>query len=344
MKKNIIGITTLSAIAVSLVPSSASAIYIPPTSLEEIQEQLEDYTYITEFIAQKNDPNHNGDYQLYIRIPEEADTDKFCEVKVVTKENYDTVKITLTDGNGRKLLADAMLELGINGKVFTDDDMNCECRLYGNTSEADVRKLYQSLNDKGIITEFVYTTDLYSIQVGGTNNELLGSFGFCAFDYETHQWTSQEEQLANYERLVKLADELLPDCTVELNATEDKELGFTAYYASVLPSITMTIKERIDFALKFKEETGIFGTYFINEAAAPVFGTYSVDYLNAIVGDANCDEGVDMADVVLIMQSLANPDKYSLTPQGRFNGDMADPGDGITLGDALAIQEILLNN
>ncbi len=29
-------------------------------------------------------------------------------------------------------------------------------------------------------------------------------------------------------------------------------------------------------------------------------------------GDANCDNQVDMSDVVLIMQALANPNKYGL--------------------------------
>ena len=67
-----------------------------------------------------------------------------------------------------------------------------------------------------------------------------------------------------------------------------------------------------------------------------------------IKGDTNCDGSVDMADVVLIMQALANPNKYGingtadhhLTEQGKLNGDM--DGDGLTVGDAQAIQLKLL--
>ncbi len=59
-----------------------------------------------------------------------------------------------------------------------------------------------------------------------------------------------------------------------------------------------------------------------------------------IKGDANNDGQVDMADVVLIMQSLANPNKYQLTEQGRINADM--DGNGITVADAQAIQMMLL--
>ena len=57
-------------------------------------------------------------------------------------------------------------------------------------------------------------------------------------------------------------------------------------------------------------------------------------------GDANCDGEVNMGDAVLIMQTLANPDKYKLTEKGKVNADM--DGDGITNADALAIQKKLL--
>ena len=65
-------------------------------------------------------------------------------------------------------------------------------------------------------------------------------------------------------------------------------------------------------------------------------------------GDANCDDEVSMADSVIIMQALANPDKYGLegssnkhlTEQGKINGDMDD--NGLTVGDAHTIQLELL--
>ena len=69
---------------------------------------------------------------------------------------------------------------------------------------------------------------------------------------------------------------------------------------------------------------------------------------STLKGDANGDGSVDMADAVLIMQSLANPDKYGengtaqkhLTEQGRVNADI--DGDGLTVGDAYMIQIKLL--
>ena len=65
-----------------------------------------------------------------------------------------------------------------------------------------------------------------------------------------------------------------------------------------------------------------------------------VDLFNAIDGDSNCDEQLDMADAVMIMQALANPNKYSISAQGSFNADQN--GDGLTVGDAQAIQKVLL--
>ena len=67
-------------------------------------------------------------------------------------------------------------------------------------------------------------------------------------------------------------------------------------------------------------------------------------------GDANCDGSVDMSDVVLIMQSLANPNKFGLngsedshiTAKGQLNGDVDVSVKGITSNDALRIQEFLL--
>ena len=89
---------------------------------------------------------------------------------------------------------------------------------------------------------------------------------------------------------------------------------------------------------------------------SPYFAAFHFDYLGYrtrptenVKGDANCDNSADMADVVLVMQSLSNPDKYGengtaevhLTAQGKENADMN--GDGLTVGDAQAIQEMLLS-
>ncbi|SHM87260.1 hypothetical protein [Ruminococcus flavefaciens] len=62
-----------------------------------------------------------------------------------------------------------------------------------------------------------------------------------------------------------------------------------------------------------------------------------------ISGDANCDSGVDLSDAVTIMQSMANPNKYPMSPAARLNADVYKPGSGVTVEDALEIQRGLLN-
>lgn len=67
-------------------------------------------------------------------------------------------------------------------------------------------------------------------------------------------------------------------------------------------------------------------------------------------GDANCDGEIDMSDIVLIMQALANPNKYDLggtdshaiTESGRLNADVTGGNDGMTVNDAMFIQRCLL--
>ncbi|MCM1133654.1 MAG: dockerin type I repeat-containing protein, partial [Ruminococcus flavefaciens] len=62
-----------------------------------------------------------------------------------------------------------------------------------------------------------------------------------------------------------------------------------------------------------------------------------------LLGDANEDGVVDIADAAAIIQSLGNKDKYALSEQGAKNADVYNPGDGITGMDALAIQKLKAN-
>lgn len=67
-------------------------------------------------------------------------------------------------------------------------------------------------------------------------------------------------------------------------------------------------------------------------------------------GDANCDGSINLADSVIILQSVANADMYGIngssplriTRQGEKNGDCAGNNDGLTAKDALAIQKYML--
>jgi len=70
-------------------------------------------------------------------------------------------------------------------------------------------------------------------------------------------------------------------------------------------------------------------------AADTTFGTGDV-----LLGDANNDKKVTVADAVAILQSIANKDKYALSDIGKTNADCYNTGDGITAMDAWAIQAL----
>ena len=78
----------------------------------------------------------------------------------------------------------------------------------------------------------------------------------------------------------------------------------------------------------------------ITSSEAATTTTTSLPVVDGLAGDANGNGTVDMSDAVLIMQSLANPSKFTVA-----RPDLADaykPGTGVTNQDALSIQKYLL--
>ena len=83
-------------------------------------------------------------------------------------------------------------------------------------------------------------------------------------------------------------------------------------------------------------------------AAVPFVGSAAETGKPTLVGDANFDGQVDLSDAVIIMQALANPDKFGvdgydpahITANGFKYADIN--GDGLTVSDAANIQKFLL--
>ena len=64
------------------------------------------------------------------------------------------------------------------------------------------------------------------------------------------------------------------------------------------------------------------------------------DGSGTLIGDANVDGKVTVADAVAILQDLAYPDKYQLKPQGRINADVDKKVVGVSPGDAYALKQL----
>lgn len=124
----------------------------------------------------------------------------------------------------------------------------------------------------------------------------------------------------------------MENITVEAHNNEvSAELTFSTTYPEVLlfEKDENTIGVAVD-----KDNNGTFETSLLLNGD---------EYAATISGDANCDGKTDMADSVLIMQSLSNPSKYKLTAQGKVNADCCHVGDGVTNADTLAIQKYQLS-
>ena len=121
----------------------------------------------------------------------------------------------------------------------------------------------------------------------------------------------------------------------------------TATELPPLAGTTMTTAE--ETTTTTTTTTGLIGT----SIPEPVTTTTSLASMVGVMappdGDANCDSEMDMSDAVLVMQALANPDKYGvegtnenhITYSGVYNADF--DYNGLTGSDALIIQKKLLN-
>ena len=74
-----------------------------------------------------------------------------------------------------------------------------------------------------------------------------------------------------------------------------------------------------------------------------------IQFSPTLLGDANVDDQVNIADAVLVMQVATNPDKYaqgrtknSISALGELNGDV-DGVKGLSNADALLIQKYKLD-
>ena len=107
-----------------------------------------------------------------------------------------------------------------------------------------------------------------------------------------------------------------------------------------LRATSTTITTRDTRALIFKDTTTTTTTATGSDATQAEEQTPEV----TLPGDANCDGEVTVSDAVLIMQNIANPDEFEVTVQGQVNADVTGDGDGVTLNDALEIQQMSLYN
>jgi hypothetical protein len=238
-------------------------------------------------------------------------------------------------------LAKKILDKGVDG-LFVDN-----CDVYYNFKKSDI---YNGVTEilKGFKKYDTYVIinggDTYVTEYARKNKSLDAVMDavnqvsvFSAIDWDNDTFTKNNDEDREYfQDYCKLVSDYGKDVYL-LEYTKDskiiesikkycKEMGYT-YYASTTLDLKTPGQEAGSQLLIKNEET---------------------PKKQTLAGDANMDGTVDLSDAVMIMQALANPNKYGidgtadhhLTEQGKTNGDMN--GDGLTVGDAQAIQRILL--
>ncbi|MBR5681963.1 MAG: hypothetical protein IKW96_01605 [Ruminococcus sp.] len=243
----------------------------------------------------------------------------------------------------KSICPDAVIDLNMNTALGdTDvldgsfyylfaDDISLEDMMSSDISVGQAKKIFEALNDKGYIEGFNYLADTY---IGSTLDYLLNFTGYPS-DGTDDIFSTLEEFI----------DETGLDCTVDYSAFDDTDLTSLLFGLTdsiqVTPNYDYDASDLLALSGMIQDGTGLSAPTGAIMGGLDLFSGTEIDMFNALAGDSNCDDAFDLSDAVLIMQALANPNKYSMTAQGRFNADFND--DGITVGDAQAIQNMLLS-
>lgn len=188
-------------------------------------------------------------------------------------------------------------------------------------TSADARDLCNFLKEKGFAEDCYYTNTLTEVFESDVYADSM-------IYYSEVKNTLQEKRTA----IQNYLNENNYDWTI-------RDVPY-ARAIEVVPNYEATLEEQIEMASKLYDDLGYsisFSTLCSSKQVSD-----KADVLNSIEGDANNDGTVSLADVVTIMQSVGNPDEYSLDPQQKFNADVSGNGDGITNMDARIIQRRLL--
>lgn len=218
-------------------------------------------------------------------------------------------------------------------KHTTTEDYNCTVTLKNDEDKYDVidsntaKKLYKALSEYAKSFDYSYNRQQYGYDVIGYMT------GYESMDHSFPLEEKLDEYLESHDVNASLVKYSKGDTDIF-----GKNISRETFY--IIPDNDITDMEHYELAKSIAEETGIRPHGESPTGLGADLEGNRVDLTKYLDGDANCDSDRDMADVVTIMQSLANPNKYQLSDMGSFNADM--DGNGVTVGDAQKMQRILL--
>lgn len=344
MNKKFMSVIAAAAVAVCGSPISANAIYTEMMSRKEhtdfikvdyLSDDKVDY-YIYNGTGSKFIDPDNPYFRSAIR--EEKLSDRiYFNVAGESSENTVVIGDNETSGQINLLFKGFETENGdviqVHGSIFNGTYKYYAVPSNGNKkgdvlrlTANDARRIRDILVNEAGAVDIIFSDDVNSPSNGNID---LCEFTF-SYDYYAHKTKEEREEI--FTEIKQQVEDYVAEKGFDVTVSGES-------FIFVRPNENISVTE-------MAEITGQIDTHFdeivVYEMwqcdASESFG--GIDLLNAVDGDSNCDEEMDMADVVFIMQTLANPNKYQITKQGSFNADM--DGNGLTVGDAQAIQEMLL--
>lgn len=331
MKKTLTKMIAASLAAVMLLtPMSANAIYqTVDGDSGDISRLTEGYTLVEDVtFFEWSLPGHkvpSDGYYVYVN----DDGNKFLTFLQIGGLEID---IQLADGADKETIESALFERF--GEDYTKVQFYLEPNYHTGTSYYLKRAIAMEIPTMKEAVEWLDFLKEQKLITSGrliTNRYQVISM-FSENNKGVNQYTADIDSDL-YERFSEFAESQLDGFHTEITRT-----GKTTYHVELVPPDGATLAEQIEAAQKVYEALGLAPNY-LSPAANSSTGGGSIDVFNAVKGDANCDGRATVADSVAILQSIANADKYALSLQGRFNGDINGDYDGITAADARALQE-----
>ena len=194
------------------------------------------------------------------------------------------------------------------------------------------------------------SADEFNTLKGGTYIVKIGTDGSfkCNVEGESSDRTVYDTQSVEFSFIVYINSADKSAKLIKINNAEVTDFTIGSENGFVISNVgAYTINSCFDSDIR-KGDIVSGNIYVSPDTNTIIRSELEVEEYSGDKGDANGDGSLDMGDVVLIMQSLANPNKYGengtdaqhITKRGIALGDMN--GDGISTLDALSIQRILL--
>ena len=247
----------------------------------------------------------------YMNIAVSSDTDAEKINEII--EKYDSsleVDFATTELKG---------ENGVfKGKLVSVYDYN-----YNPETKETARKVYEELSS---ITD-VYRFEYYSELISEMNLSYRPSVTSYSIKPSGESYDEMAEKLKDY----------FSENGIDFSVREYEGRLFSCCEA--YPNYPITAQEHLNIAADIYDKLGYSGAFVSPDSVDSDVCDNKIDLCNAIDGDANNDGELDIADATLVLQSIGNADKYSLSAQGAYNADVNGSGD-VTALDALEIQKI----